>query len=150
MSFADWDDEKYAIGVQRVDHQHKHLFKLVNKLYEAMRSDENVPIGPILEDLESYTYEHFDSEQDYMEECGFAGDCAGCYEAHQDAHRAFEEEVSNLKEMYEAGEATVEMKTLRFVREWLSEHVGDVDQQIATYLEDGPESLEPKEMNAGQ
>lgn len=85
-----------------------------------------------------------------MEECGFASECGGCFRAHQDAHRTFENEVSNRKEMYEAGDSTVTMKTLRFVREWLSEHVGDVDQQIGTYLEEGADSLEPTEMSTSR
>lgn len=147
MPFAEWEEDKYAIGVDRVDEQHQRLFELINELYDTMRSDEEVQVGPILNDLEEYTYFHFDDEQEFMTECGFADDCGECFKAHQQAHRTFEEEVSRLKELHENGDATVHMKTLRFLRSWLSEHVGDIDQQIGVYLEEGREDLEPKEMS---
>lgn len=150
MAFAEWDEEKYATGVDRVDQQHKRLFGLINDLYDAMRGETEVQIESVLTDLEEYTYHHFDSEQEFMNECGFANDCSECFAAHQDAHETFEEEVTELRELYESGDATVKMKTLRFLREWLSEHVGDVDQQIGTYLEEGSENLEPKSMSTSR
>lgn len=150
MTFAEWDDEKYAIGIEQVDDQHRRLFGLVNELYEAMRGDEDVAIGPILNDLEEYTYVHFDDEQAFMGECGFSTACGDCYAAHQEAHRTFEAEVSRLRELHESGDATVHMKTLRFMRSWLAEHVGEVDQQIGAYLDDGATDLEPIEMEASR
>jgi hemerythrin-like metal-binding protein len=148
MAFVEWSDAKYAIGVDRVDEQHQRLFELLNDLHDAMQEGKGRDVvGDTLEELEEYTYYHFDSEEDYMAECGFSRDCDGCFMAHQDAHRTFENEVSELREMYEEGNATVAMKTMRFLRSWLSEHVGDIDQQLGIYLEEGAEDLEPKEMD---
>ena len=40
MAFVEWSDEKYAIGVARVDEQHRRLFELLNELHDAMQEGE--------------------------------------------------------------------------------------------------------------
>jgi hemerythrin-like metal-binding protein len=151
MAFVEWSDEKYAIGVEQVDDQHRQLFGLLNDLHDAMQEGKGRDVvGETLAELEEYTYYHFDSEEEFMNDCGFSHDCDGCFMAHQDAHRTFEEEVSELRELAENGNATVAMKTMRFLRSWLSEHVGDVDQQLETYLDEGDADLEPKEMSVSR
>jgi len=104
--------------------------------------------GDILAELDGYTRTHVSDEQKFMSDCGFGQDCSECFLAHQDAHEAFESEVSDLHDRSESGDATVRMKTVRFLREWLTEHVGEVDQQIGTYLDEGATDRQPREMSA--
>jgi len=148
MSFIEWSDDQFAVGVERVDEQHRRLFELLNELYAAMQEGEGRDeVGDVIAELEDYTYYHFEDEESYMDDCGFADECEGCFLAQENAHRGFEQEVSELRELYESDDATVQMQTLRFLRTWVAEHVAGMDQQIGTYLEEGPDDLEPMEMS---
>lgn len=148
MAFIEWDDDQFAVGVERVDQQHRRLFELLNELYAAVQEGEGTAaVEDVIAELEDYTYHHFEDEETYMDECGFADECEGCFLAQENAHRGFEEQVSELRERYESGDADVEMQTLRFLRTWIAEHVAGMDQQIGTYLEEGADDLEPMEMS---
>ncbi|MFQ3295149.1 MAG: hemerythrin-like metal-binding protein [Natrialbaceae archaeon] len=148
MSFIEWSDDQFGVGIERVDEQHRRLFELLNELYEAMEEDEGEEaVGDVIAELEDYTYYHFEDEESYMDECGFADECEGCFLAQENAHRGFEQEVSELRELYESDDAAVQMQTLRFLRTWVAEHVAGMDQQIGTFMEEGPDDLKPMEMS---
>lgn len=151
MPFAEWSEE-YEIGVQEVDDQHQQLFEILNEFYESMNSGSGrESVGETIQELEEYVDYHFDSERELAIDCGFSHDCSGCHAAHQQAHEEFTEQVSELRELYEEGDATVHIKTLRFLRKWLKEHIDGMDQQLGQYVNEtvDPAELEPLSMNAG-
>jgi len=65
-------NEDYALGIDHIDTQHKHLFEIVNKIY-ALKDNAHVKEGikNILYELNEYMQEHFDDEEAYMEKIGF-------------------------------------------------------------------------------
>lgn len=129
MAFIEWDGDRFGVGVERFDEQHRRLFELTDDLHGAMREGEGrEEVGRVLAELEEYTYHHFDDEEGFMEDCGYADHCPGCFSSHEDAHRAFEQRVSELRADHEAGDLTVSMETLRFLRDWLQSHVASADQ----------------------
>lgn len=148
MPFLEWREE-YEIGVGTIDEEHRRLFELLNTLYDAMKAGRGRDeIGGIIAELEAYVDYHFASETHLARGCGFSVDCASCHRAHQDAHEAFADQVAELRRLYEAGDATIHMKTLRFLREWTTEHIGEMDRQLGQYVhnEVDPDDLEPVEM----
>jgi len=135
--FADWDDERYSTHVDRFDEQHRRLFGLLNDLHAAMdegHSEEE--IGDILRELERYTEYHFGDEEEFMQDCGYAMDCADCFYDHREMHEEFAARVAEFREKHENGEY-VTMEVLTFLRDWLDSHIAalDEDQNYADYFE---------------
>lgn len=150
MPFIEWSEE-YEIGIESIDEEHERLVELLNALYDAMRAGGGrEEIGSIIAELEEYVEYHFASETHLARGCGFSVDCADCHRTHQEAHESFADQVTELRELYEAGDAAIHMKTLRFLREWTTEHIGKMDQQLGLYVhnEVDPSELEPVELDA--
>ncbi|MFD1588940.1 bacteriohemerythrin [Halorientalis brevis] len=148
-AFAEWDDERYSVDIDRFDEQHKRLFGLLNDLHTAMdegHSEEKV--GDILRELERYTEYHFGDEEEFMQDCGYAMDCADCFYNHREMHEEFADRVSELREKHENGEH-ITVEVLQFVRDWLDSHIGasDVDQSYGEYYR---EEIEDYEYSPGQ
>ena len=62
-----WDDA-YLLGIKKLDAQHKHLFDLVNKLYNL--KEENYTkeeLRSILYKFSEYMKTHFHDEESYMQ-----------------------------------------------------------------------------------
>jgi len=134
-TFAEWDDDRYSTGIERFDEQHRRLFGLLNDLHTAMdegHSEERV--GDILRELERYTEYHFGDEEEFMQDCGYAMDCADCFFDHRGMHEEFEETVREFRERHENGEY-VTMDVLVFARDWLDSHIAaaDEDQNYSDY-----------------
>ncbi|WP_436929662.1 bacteriohemerythrin [Halosimplex halobium] len=135
--FADWDDERYSTDIGRFDEQHRRLFGLLNDLHAAMdegHSEEE--IGDILRELERYTEYHFGDEEEFMQDCGYAMDCADCFYNHREMHEEFAARVAEFREKHENGEY-VTMEVLTFLRDWLDSHIAarDEDQNYADYFD---------------
>lgn len=136
MALIEWDDNRYSTSVDKMDEQHKQLFKLLNDLHTAMEeghADEEV--GEILQELEDYTEYHFNDEENMMKDCGFASDCSECFHDHQDMHDTFETKVGELREKHENGEY-ITMDVLQFARDWLDAHIAgdDQDQNYGNFI----------------
>ena len=124
-----WKDE-YAIGVELIDNQHKHLFAIGNGIYELLENyildDKYDKIIKILADLREYTKYHFQSEEEYMLQIKYPGYFSQKVE-HDDFIDKIEEiELQNLDENQE--EYIREL--LLFVFNWVLEHILQKDKLI--------------------
>jgi len=64
--------EKYQVGIDFVDHQHKGLVDIINRLHQAMLDGKGrVVIGKTLEELIVYTRAHFAAEEKVLGSCGY-------------------------------------------------------------------------------
>ncbi|WP_324759347.1 bacteriohemerythrin [Haloarcula montana] len=144
-TFIEWIDDRYSTDIDRFDEQHKHLFGLLNDLYVAMdEGHSEEAIGDILRELERYTEYHFGDEEEFMQDCGYAMDCADCFYNHREMHEEFAQTVSEFRERHENGEP-ITMDVLEFARDWLDAHIAasDEDQKYAGYYRESvPEDYE--------
>ena len=63
-----WKDE-YSVGVEMLDHQHQHLFKITNKLAEQSGDPPNPHLAAqTLKEMLKYAQEHFADEEKLMEQ----------------------------------------------------------------------------------
>ncbi|WP_295009592.1 hemerythrin family protein [Sulfurimonas sp.] len=66
-----WDD-RYAIGIESLDNQHKKLFRLVNRLYEVEEHKiTKERLKSILYEFSDYMKTHFHEEEEYMSSIGY-------------------------------------------------------------------------------
>ncbi len=124
-----WKDE-YALGVTRIDVQHKRLFEIAGRLQAAMAAGEGrEAAGRVLEDLISYTHMHFTAEEGLM--------LASCYPgaaAHKAEHESLMRRVLEYREAYQAGRVALTVSILQFLKDWLVQHIAASDRRIGAWL----------------
>jgi hemerythrin-like metal-binding protein len=119
-----WNDS-IAFGIDAIDRQHHRLVDLVNKLHGAMRKRAGkTVISPILEELTQYTVQHFKEEEQLMEKGGYAQ-----LDDHKHLHEKLVAQVMDFKNQFELGRATVSMDLMRFLSDWLVNHIKGVDRK---------------------
>ncbi|MDR1351006.1 MAG: bacteriohemerythrin [Zoogloeaceae bacterium] len=124
-----WSDE-YSVGIVEIDTQHKTLFRLINRLHQAILNREgSKTCGGILDELVDYTRIHFTLEQTLMRIGHFPE-----YEAHCEMHRALVAEVELLQRKIASGQVAISFELLHFLRNWLTKHILGEDMKYGVYF----------------
>ncbi len=130
MPFIQWSD-KFAIGVEQVDAQHKRLFELAGALYILAHGEDSGPaLGDSLNELVEYTRYHFQSEEALMLEYGYHR-----LDAHKLEHDALARQALDFRTRFARGEAVSVDEFLGFVYAWLTRHIMDQDKKVGAYIE---------------
>lgn len=127
-------EEKYSIGIEAIDEQHKKFIAILNRLSEAFLVDnKKEACAEILRELAEYAEGHFAFEEKYFGE--FAFEAAAEHIAHHDEYRR---KVRVLTEKLGSDDAGLEYELFDFVESWLVEHIEKEDKQYAAlFLENG-------------
>ncbi len=132
MVLVVWND-RFSTGIPTVDDQHKTLFATVNEFHEGLvagRAKDQLAVT--LASLVDYTVKHFQAEEDFMKRHGFDG-----LPGHAGEHRLLLEEVSTFKAKWTQDPASVRpMEVARFLGDWLTHHIQQMDFQYAKFLKD--------------
>ena len=121
---------EYRTNIELIDEEHKELFRIINEVSE-MITDELIPdkydeIVRLLEELKTYTKNHFNDEEEYMRSIQYEG-----LEAQKVAHEAF---INRLDEMnldeIDAHQEESLHEILAFLAEWLVNHILYMDKKI--------------------
>lgn len=129
MALMTWSS-KYSVGVEALDNQHKALMKVLNELHAAsMRGKVQEVASPLLRQIVSLACEHFAAEERLMESTGFPG-LAG----HRAKHRELTGRVAEFVSRHEKGDTTMRTQLLYFMRDWLSKHMQNEDNEYAPWL----------------
>lgn len=132
-----WKD-KYTIGVDLIDAQHKELFARVEEFVLALRSKDPweskvEKVKETLEFMKQYVVLHFHDEEKYQREICYP-DC----DRHCEVHAQFTAEVGEFVQLFEEQgyQEPLVQKFAGKLLAWLINHVGASDQKIADYLHD--------------
>lgn len=133
-----WKDE-YKIGNEKIDGQHRELFRKVEELLAmAMKGDEAANQKECLELLDfliSYTVYHFETEEALQRERNYVS-----YPQHADIHNKFKSTVLTYKEKVEKDFSKETLKKfLGTLMTWLTIHICDYDRKIMCNQPIGPE-----------
>ncbi len=125
----EWSDQ-LSVGIRLVDDQHRVLVDLVNELHAAMRARKSdaVLVG-VLERLKEYTVKHFAQEEEYFDRYGYPETSA-----HKEAHRKLVQQVLDFEAALKSGKAKVTMDIMRFLKDWLVNHIMGTDKRYAPFL----------------
>jgi len=125
--------EKYMLGVEEIDAQHKRFFDATQELYfKILNSAGEEAVQESLGFLKKYAIEHFATEEAMMEKHGYPG-----LAEHKKEHAAFIERLEGLADEFDVFKApTQEMadKILQLSQDWLLEHIADEDTHYAPYV----------------
>ena len=124
-----WDD-RWSIGDELIDSQHKELVKLVNELVISC-DNKKADISAALSFLVQYTITHFDDEEKLQQSCGFPH-----YEEHKQMHDNLKSIAGRLvAEHDEFGSTSKLQDALRnILMKWLVDHITVEDKKIGDYI----------------
>ncbi len=130
MALITWTEEQFGTNVGFADEEHKILFDKLNKLYDlATGGADRADIGAQLDDLINYVVGHFEHEEKEMAAAGYAG-----LEAHKAEHEALVATCADLQKKFHAGEAEVTAEVGNMVKEWLDNHIPNIDKPYSAVL----------------
>ncbi len=131
MPFTEWKNE-YSVGVPEIDAQHRRLLDIINQLHHAMKmGGKPTAIVEVINELIGYTRYHFAYEERILEDSGYAD-----LEEHRRKHRAMVAQVETFRDSAAEGKATLSLKLMGFLRDWLSKHILETDKQYSDHLAD--------------
>lgn len=123
---------EYYIGIDMIDEEHKQLFEYADEAYELLH-DEFTPdkydkIDVILEKLRNYTVKHFSDEEQYMESINYKKLFTQKIQ-HQEFIQKLDEFMEHHNDEAEDQDEQI-MEILKYLTEWLVNHILYVDGQI--------------------
>lgn len=123
-----WDN-RYEIGIETVDEQHKKLFDLVNKLYELEDGkDTKEELRTILYDFSEYMKVHFKDEEDYMSSIKFP-----LLFEHKQLHREIIDALAQI--IHTPARLGIVKSKMRIVsKRVLVDHIMNEDSKIKLFL----------------
>lgn len=129
MTLLVWD-AKYTLHIAEIDQQHQKLFALFNELYEAMQQGHaNEVIGTVLASVVEYTAYHFATEEKLLRQYGYPDEGS-----HRAEHAKLIEQTNALVRKLQTDQSRVTMATLKFLSEWLNNHILGTDSKFAAFL----------------
>ncbi|MEJ5347836.1 MAG: bacteriohemerythrin [Desulfosoma sp.] len=132
----EWSSE-YSVGDFDLDQQHQKLFKLVNRLNEAMQLGQGQSmLEKVLAELVDYTGKHFEAEEKAMERAGYPD-----LDQHREIHRKLVQKVTQMVERFQNGETRLTLELLNFLEKWLKQHILGADKKYAPYLQGNEEAI---------
>ena len=122
--------ERYRIGVDMIDTQHKELFDTTEKLISIISGegaeDNKQECVSIIAFLKDYADKHFAEEEEYQLSISYSD-----IEKHKTLHRVFTATVLSLeKKLIDADFSVSVLKDVAgFLTSWLTYHIAGIDQK---------------------
>ncbi len=124
------------VGVKIIDDQHKELFSRMNKLYNAVISEENADsVFDVFCYLEQYIFMHFQEEENLMDRKKIFALDSAYYKKHIEQHTSFASNFREFKkDMKLLNENAVLMSEfLPWIKNWIFFHISGTDKHICRF-----------------
>ncbi|WP_342756393.1 hemerythrin family protein [Kineothrix sedimenti] len=123
--------DEYLTGIEQIDNEHKVLFEIAEEIYQLCVNDF-VPdkydhIANLIQRLKDYAAMHFRNEEAYMESIQYKRMFTQKIQ-HDNFIRKLD--TMNLEVVDENQSKTIE-DLLKFVTDWMIEHIMETDKRIA-------------------
>ena len=130
MAFINWG-HSLIVNIGTIDSQHQRLIAIVNDLFDAMSEGKgNEILGEIFVELIDYTKSHFSTEESLMKIHAYP-----YIKEHKEQHDELTKQALDLYDKFRAGQGTVSVPVLNFLRTWLNNHILSTDKKLGAYLE---------------
>lgn len=123
--------QNLSVGVDLIDDQHKKLYEMAERLFEAGRQHKASEfIAGLLSFLDDYTKKHFADEEGYMIKSGYPG-----YASQKKAHDEFIQQLKILKRDFESsgGNVVLLINANQIILDWLLKHISVEDKKIGDF-----------------
>jgi hemerythrin len=150
MTLLSWRDD-YRIGIKDVDTEHKFLFDLINAVHDSHTSaHDRKDVLTALTRLVAYAERHFTREEAMM-----AAQTYPKLDHHRQLHEHLYSSIFDLNEKLQSGARHVDAEVLRFLKNWLVDHILHEDMDFGSYTASAAakakkSAAEPKEAGEGE
>jgi hemerythrin len=125
MGLLHWE-KRYSVGIEAVDHEHRELVDLVNRLYEEARArGSKVAVLGFFGDLFKAISAHFALEERVMRERGYDQ-----LTQHKNDHERLLDEIRDIMEDYETTDLFDEQLLAQRLDAWFSRHFETHDARL--------------------
>lgn len=124
--------DELLTGIASIDEQHRNLFVRAGTIVDALRrSHASSDVRRLLDFLDSYCAEHFQTEEDAMERCHVPDTLK-----HRTAHKFYRGRVQALREELEAKGASADLavRARMTLVDLFAEHIKEHDLPMARHL----------------
>ncbi len=129
MTYMTWTED-LSVKVRAFDNQHKKLVFLINALHDAMKARKGKEIlSSVLDELLEYTQTHFVSEEKMMLNYDYPD-----YLEHKLEHDSFITRTIELKKDYYLGKAAISNEVMKFVQDWVANHILVTDKNYGAFF----------------
>lgn len=129
MSLITWTKEQFATNVTAHDNEHQEIFRLLNALGDAVGSGDRAATGKALDTLIAYVAQHFAAEEANFAKFGYPA-----LPGHKAEHDKLVATALDLQKKFHAGEAEVTGETAKFLVDWLTIHIPNIDKLYGPFL----------------
>ena len=134
MGLLHWEN-RYSVGNAAVDHEHRELIELVNRLYdEATSRGSKDAVLDFFGDLFKAISVHFALEERFMRERGYDQ-----LVQHKNDHERLLDEIRDIMDDFEAGTGFDERLLAQRLDAWFSRHFETHDARLHKALGTHPE-----------
>ena len=124
-------EEKYSIGVDLIDNQHKQLIAYLNSYYKALSDGKaKDAVDRVLNGLTDYVGYHFSEEEKLMQSIQDVD-----FSLHFEEHCNFSSKVLTLKSKSYLDE-DVSYELFDFMKDWVIAHFSITDQKFGKIYKD--------------
>jgi hemerythrin-like metal-binding protein len=129
MARLEWKPE-YSVGIEAVDHEHRELIDLVNRIGEALASVRPVAeVEAVFGDLFRAISSHFALEEHFMREHGYDQ-----LAHHKADHERLLDELRDLMDDYHYGLKGPAERLTSVVEAWFAVHFRTHDARLHSHL----------------
>ena len=133
MALLQWKDH-YSVGIDAVDHEHKELLELINRLHdELITTGEKSSAGMFFGDLFKGISAHFALEERFMRERGYDQ-----LTQHKADHERLLDEIRDIMDDFEEHDKAASAELGARLDTWFSRHFETHDARLHNAL--GPHS----------
>lgn len=129
MAFLSWSDQ-FLLGNSTIDSEHRELFRQISTFHELWKQRQSPEeLSKCFAELVAFIELHFRHEEAIMEHASFPH-----LEEHRFLHRMMLETIQGLQQSYEKKTSRLEEDTMRYLKNWLIEHIVERDHQLREHL----------------
>ena len=131
MGLLHWE-KRYSVGIEAVDHEHRELVELINRLHEEAKAQgSKVAVLGFFGDLYKAISAHFALEERFMREKGYDQ-----LRLHKADHERLLDEIRDIMEDYEVNDLFEEWLLAQRLDAWFSRHFESHDARLHRALGD--------------
>ena len=125
MPLIEWKN-RYSIGVDAVDHEHRELIGLINQLHESLLSGANEPaVTAFLGEIFRAISAHFALEERFMREHRYDQ-----FAGHKQAHEQLLEDIRDIMDGYQADPEAASRQLSERLDRWFTLHFKTHDARL--------------------
>ncbi|MDR2434120.1 MAG: bacteriohemerythrin [Treponema sp.] len=128
---VEWDN-RYSVGIQLIDDQHKKLIEMTNTLYKGCLEGDEAARSYFMETIHEtvdYVKYHFSAEEKLLGNVKYP-ELAEHKREHEDFVKKVLEEVGT----FQSGKKFVPNVFVRFLKDWVLTHIAVQDKKYAQYI----------------